>query len=128
MPCLFYEQVVQFTLWTFLTRATVRARVNGGGGKLIILFYSVIKGQRKVITNHLFSQVKTLKERIEEEKGKDNFSVSGLKLIYAGMLQTFYPSDILTFVDKCLPSLLLSFPPSFLCCLDIPDCHLAECI
>ena len=32
------------------------------------------------------SQVKTLKERIEEEKGKDNFSVAGLKLIYAGML------------------------------------------
>lgn len=52
--------------------------------------------------------MKTLKERIEEEKGKDNFSVSGLKLIYAGMLQTFYPSDILTFVDKCLPSLLPS--------------------
>nr|XP_046231324.1 UV excision repair protein RAD23 homolog B isoform X2 [Scatophagus argus] len=30
--------------------------------------------------------VKTLKERIEEEKGKDNFSVSGLKLIYAGKI------------------------------------------
>ncbi|XP_059214457.1 UV excision repair protein RAD23 homolog B [Centropristis striata] len=28
--------------------------------------------------------VKTLKERIEEEKGKDHFSVAGLKLIYAG--------------------------------------------
>lgn len=34
-----------------------------------------------------FSQVKTLKEKIEQEKGKDNFSVSGLKLIYAGMSQ-----------------------------------------
>ncbi|XP_034565558.1 UV excision repair protein RAD23 homolog B [Notolabrus celidotus] len=30
--------------------------------------------------------VKTLKERIEEEKGKDNFSVDGLKLIYAGKI------------------------------------------
>ncbi|KAM8743315.1 UV excision repair protein RAD23 homolog B [Acanthopagrus schlegelii] len=30
--------------------------------------------------------VKTLKEKIEEEKGKDNFSVSGLKLIYAGKI------------------------------------------
>lgn len=29
--------------------------------------------------------MKALKQRIEEEKGKDNFSVSGLKLIYAGM-------------------------------------------
>ncbi|XP_042365051.1 UV excision repair protein RAD23 homolog B [Plectropomus leopardus] len=28
--------------------------------------------------------VKTLKERIEQEKGKDQFSVAGLKLIYAG--------------------------------------------
>ncbi|XP_031715973.1 UV excision repair protein RAD23 homolog B [Anarrhichthys ocellatus] len=28
--------------------------------------------------------VKTLKEKIEQEKGKDNFSVAGLKLIYAG--------------------------------------------
>ncbi|XP_028458119.1 UV excision repair protein RAD23 homolog B [Perca flavescens] len=28
--------------------------------------------------------VKTLKERIEEEKGKEHFSVAGLKLIYAG--------------------------------------------
>lgn len=32
-----------------------------------------------------FIQVKTLKEKIEEEKGKDHFPVSGLKLIYAGM-------------------------------------------
>uniref|UniRef100_A0A3P8TIZ6 UV excision repair protein RAD23 n=1 Tax=Amphiprion percula TaxID=161767 RepID=A0A3P8TIZ6_AMPPE len=30
--------------------------------------------------------VKTLKERIEHEKGKDNFSVAGLKLIYAGKI------------------------------------------
>ncbi|XP_054875354.1 UV excision repair protein RAD23 homolog B isoform X1 [Amphiprion ocellaris] len=30
--------------------------------------------------------VKTLKERIEQEKGKDNFSVAGLKLIYAGKI------------------------------------------
>lgn len=30
--------------------------------------------------------VKTLKEKIEEEKGKDLFSVSGLKLIYAGKI------------------------------------------
>ncbi|KAI3361774.1 hypothetical protein L3Q82_002117 [Scortum barcoo] len=30
--------------------------------------------------------VKTLKEKIEQEKGKDNFSVSGLKLIYAGKI------------------------------------------
>ncbi|XP_028274393.1 UV excision repair protein RAD23 homolog B [Parambassis ranga] len=30
--------------------------------------------------------VKTLKERIEQEKGKDHFSVAGLKLIYAGKI------------------------------------------
>ncbi|XP_008283781.1 UV excision repair protein RAD23 homolog B isoform X2 [Stegastes partitus] len=30
--------------------------------------------------------VKTLKERIEQEKGKDTFSVAGLKLIYAGKI------------------------------------------
>lgn len=30
--------------------------------------------------------VKTLKEKIEQEKGKDNFAVSGLKLIYAGKI------------------------------------------
>ncbi|CAJ1070670.1 UV excision repair protein RAD23 homolog B [Xyrichtys novacula] len=30
--------------------------------------------------------VKTLKEKIEQEKGKDNFSVAGLKLIYAGKI------------------------------------------
>uniref|UniRef100_A0A3Q0SIY1 UV excision repair protein RAD23 n=1 Tax=Amphilophus citrinellus TaxID=61819 RepID=A0A3Q0SIY1_AMPCI len=30
--------------------------------------------------------VKTLKERIEQEKGKDNFSVAGQKLIYAGRI------------------------------------------
>ncbi|XP_074547237.1 UV excision repair protein RAD23 homolog B [Halichoeres trimaculatus] len=30
--------------------------------------------------------VKTLKERIEQEKGKDNYSVGGLKLIYAGKI------------------------------------------
>ena len=41
---------------------------------------------RKSNDKSSFSQVKTLKERIEEEKGKDNFSVAGLKLIYAGML------------------------------------------
>ncbi|MED6250951.1 UV excision repair protein RAD23 B [Ataeniobius toweri] len=29
--------------------------------------------------------VKTLKERIEQEKGKEIFSVAGQKLIYAGM-------------------------------------------
>ena len=31
-------------------------------------------------------QVKVLKERIEEEKGKDNFPIAGLKLIYAGKI------------------------------------------
>lgn len=36
-----------------------------------------------------FPQVKTLKERIEQEKGKDNFSVAGQKLIYAGMIYGF---------------------------------------
>lgn len=30
------------------------------------------------------SQVKALKEKIENEKGKDNFPVAGQKLIYAG--------------------------------------------
>ncbi len=39
-----------------------------------------------------FAQVKTLKEKIEEEKGQDNFPVSGLKLIHAGkvMLQVAF--------------------------------------
>lgn len=45
---------------------------------------SVLKGFKKK-NKTIFSQVKALKQRIEEEKGKDNFSVSGLKLIYAGM-------------------------------------------
>lgn len=34
----------------------------------------------------LFSQVKALKEKIETERGKDNFPVSGQKLIYAGKI------------------------------------------
>lgn len=42
--------------------------------------------------------MKRLKERIEEEKGKDIFSVAGLKLIYAGMLQALVPPNILTHV------------------------------
>lgn len=46
---------------------------------------SVLKGFLKKKNKTIFSQVKALKQRIEEEKGKDNFSVSGLKLIYAGM-------------------------------------------
>lgn len=33
-----------------------------------------------------FSQVKALKEKIEAERGKDNFPVSGQKLIYAGKI------------------------------------------
>lgn len=41
----------------------------------------------------IFIQVKTLKERIEEEKGKDHFPVSGLKLIYAGMLCCLLNTD-----------------------------------
>lgn len=31
-------------------------------------------------------QVKALKEKIEAERGKDNFPVSGQKLIYAGKI------------------------------------------
>jgi len=34
-------------------------------------------------------QVKALKEKIESAKGKDNFPVNGLKLIYAGVLNSF---------------------------------------
>lgn len=45
-----------------------------------------------------FIQVKTLKERIEEEKGKDHFPVSGLKLIYAGTL--LYLSGSVFLVNK----------------------------
>lgn len=33
-----------------------------------------------------FNQVKALKEKIEAERGKDNFPVSGQKLIYAGKI------------------------------------------
>lgn len=33
-----------------------------------------------------FPQVKALKEKIEAERGKDNFPVSGQKLIYAGKI------------------------------------------
>lgn len=42
-------------------------------------------------------QVKTLKEKIEEEKGKDHFPVSGLKLIYAGMLCCLLNTDLSSF-------------------------------
>lgn len=38
------------------------------------------------------SQVRTLKERIEQEKGKEIFSVAGQKLIYAGMLYALVSS------------------------------------
>lgn len=34
----------------------------------------------------LLLQVKALKEKIEAERGKDNFPVSGQKLIYAGKI------------------------------------------
>lgn len=34
----------------------------------------------------LLCQVKALKEKIEAERGKDNFPVSGQKLIYAGKI------------------------------------------
>ncbi len=60
-------------------------------GKLIQFILQSSTRVKKSVT--LFSQVKTLKEKIEQEKGKDHFSVSGLKLIYAGMLQAvFNPS------------------------------------
>lgn len=45
-------------------------------------------------------QVKTLKERIEQEKGKDSFSVAGQKLIYAGMLHVLTIKTTLVFVDS----------------------------
>ena len=35
---------------------------------------------------HAPLQVKALKEKIETERGKDNFPVSGQKLIYAGKI------------------------------------------
>lgn len=35
------------------------------------------------------SQVKALKEKIENEKGKDSFPVAGQKLIYAGLYVFF---------------------------------------
>lgn len=35
-------------------------------------------------------QVKTLKEKIENEKGKDGFPVAGQKLIYAGTVSVLY--------------------------------------
>ena len=36
--------------------------------------------------NFVLFQVKALKEKIEAERGKDNFPVSGQKLIYAGKI------------------------------------------
>lgn len=38
------------------------------------------------MSNFVFHQVKALKEKIEAERGKDNFPVSGQKLIYAGKI------------------------------------------
>lgn len=46
----------------------------------------------EIVANHELSltplvlQVKALKEKIEAERGKDNFPVSGQKLIYAGKI------------------------------------------
>lgn len=42
------------------------------------------------------SQVKALKEKIENEKGKEHFPVAGQKLIYAGTSSAFvkvFPAD-----------------------------------
>lgn len=51
----------------------------------------------------LWLQVRALKEKIEEEKGKDSFPAAGQKLIYAGLLAesffafVFYCSHIYKF-------------------------------
>lgn len=39
-------------------------------------------------------QVKTLKEKIENEKGKDGFPVAGQKLIYAGTVCLLFPCSL----------------------------------
>lgn len=64
------------------------ARQNGGCKAFIHLIHEYSAKIIKTITI-LLSQVTTLKERIEQEKGKDGFPVAGLKLIYAGMFTGF---------------------------------------
>lgn len=81
----------------FLTRVIVKGWAEWWQESGLILFNMYIvcvkQGSRKVLCSPPPPQVKTLKEKIEQEKGKDHFSVSGLKLIYAGMLQAvFNPS------------------------------------
>lgn len=49
------------------------------------------------LSSSLSLQVKTLKEKIENEKGKDGFPVAGQKLIYAGTVSVLY-SPALSFV------------------------------
>lgn len=54
--------------------------------------------QPRAITGCIFPQVRRLKERIEEERGREGFPVAGLRLIYAGMLRALVPPNILTYV------------------------------
>lgn len=70
------------------------------------MFQVLSIGQKKRVM--CLPQVTTLKERIEQEKGKDGFPVAGLKLIYAGMLQAFSitfnlnPSMLVFFFSLCI--------------------------
>lgn len=67
------------TPWKCLKRDRMNYRSDVLSGQKILSLWSCI-------SSALFRQVKALKEKIEAERGKDNFPVSGQKLIYAGKI------------------------------------------